>query len=152
MKLQISLLTLTAALFLSSCSSKPDTQDSHGNPITLSAYKGKWLVVNYWAEWCKPCLTELPDLNQLYEKHKAQVMVLGVNFDKMAPLQINQFAQKLAINFPLLQNFPIQRYGVTDINGLPTTFIINPEGKLTQTLHGPQTHEQLDRVLGLGAI
>ncbi len=143
------LLVIFASVVLVSCSKQADTMDSHGKPISLASYQGKWVVINYWATWCKPCVKELPDLNALYTEQKDKVMVLGVNYDKMENAEINQFAKKLGVTFPMLREFPIQKYGVKDITGLPTTFIFNPKGKLVDTLHGPQTQASLEKAMGI---
>ncbi len=132
----ILLITVTAC-------SKPDAQDSHGKPISVSDYKGKWLVINYWANWCEPCLREMPDLNDLYKKNQKQIMVIGVNFDGLPNEQINSFAKKLNISFPLLKDFPIENYGIKSIATLPVTYLVSPNGKLVATLDGPQTKESL---------
>lgn len=149
-KAYLTILVFVVATFaLASCSKQADTFDSHGKPISMASYKGKWVVINYWATWCKPCIKELPDLNALYTGQKDKVMVLGVNYDKMENQQINQFANKLAVTFPMLREFPIQKYGINDISGLPTTYIVNPEGKLAKTLHGPQTQASLEAAMGI---
>lgn len=136
-------------LLITACKPKPDAIDSNGNKIYLSDYQGKWLVINYWATWCKPCLTELPDLNALYNNHANQVMVFGMSFDALSNAEIQQFAKKLSINFPMLQIFPIGNYGITNISALPVTFLISPQGRLVKTLHGPQTQTSLLTNMGL---
>ena len=127
--------------------------DSHHRPIHLSDYRGKWLVINYWATWCQPCLTELPELNQLYLNHELnhgkQVSVLAVNFDGLSHDEINQFAHRLQLKLPLLSRFPIGQYGVENIPTLPVTFLISPQGKLSKTLYGQQTQASLLHEMGI---
>lgn len=130
-------------LFLSACHDKPDAIDSHGNPIHLSDYHGKWLVVNYWATWCKPCLVELPELNALYLAHQQNIGVLGVSFDGLSALELQQVATSLHLTLPLLSNFPLAKFGVQEIPSLPVTLLITPEGKLHKVLYGPQTQASL---------
>lgn len=121
--------------------------DSKGQTIAMQALKGKIVVVNYWATWCKPCLTEMPDLNKLYEANQAKIIVLGVNFDGLDNEKMNAFASKLQVKFPLFSQFPIEKYGIQEVAGLPTTFIISPQGKLVKTLQGPQTMASLEQAL-----
>lgn len=128
---------------LSSCHKAPDTIDSNNNPVYLSEYKDKWMVINYWATWCKPCLMELPELNAFHAQYGNKVAVLGVNFDGLPNTDIKHFADRLHLTFPLLSNFPGKKFGIDDISSLPVTFIINPQGKLFKTLYGPQTHKSL---------
>ncbi|HVV67433.1 MAG TPA: TlpA disulfide reductase family protein [Gammaproteobacteria bacterium] len=136
-------IILILACFASACNKQPDAVDSQGKAISFSDYRGKWLVVNYWATWCKPCLTELPELNALYAAHQDKLVVLGISFDHLPNTEIQQFAQPLQLKFPLLSQFPTEKFGIKDIPTLPVTFLISPQGKLTQTLYGPQTKASL---------
>lgn len=134
--------------FLVACSSQPDAKDSQGNAIRLSDYKGKWVVINYWATWCKPCLKEMPALNDLYRNNKSKLVVLGVSYDTLTNTEINTVVKKYAIQYPMLSTFPIDKLGVTHLSVLPLTFIINPAGKLIKTLKGPQTEAQFRKAIG----
>lgn len=136
---------------LGGCTQKKqvDAMDSLGNPIKLADFHGKWVIINYWAQWCKPCLKELPDLNSLYLSRQNQVVVLGVSFDPLTDQQIQQFAKKTSIQFPMLAQFPLEKLGVNNIETLPITFIISPEGKWVKTLQGPQTQQALLQAIGL---
>ena len=140
-------LTLLLALFLVACSQQPDSHDSQGNPIRLSDYKGKWVIINYWATWCKPCLTEIPALNNLYQQNKNKVVVLGVSYDKLSHTEINKVVTQFSIRYPMLSTFPIQKIGVKNVSVLPTTFIITPQGQLAKTLKGPQTKKQFAKAI-----
>ncbi len=111
--------------------------------------KGKWLVVNYWAEWCSPCLTEMPELDKFYQEHKKDVLVLGVNYEKWPANALDSFAEKFNISFPLLSEFPREKYRFGETNTLPVTFIISPHGKLVATLNGPQTAKDLLKAMNI---
>lgn len=115
--------------------------------IDLKDSPGKWLVINYWAHWCSPCLEELPELNAFHHKHKKKVLVIGVNFDHMPFNKIKSFQEKYSINFPMAKDFPIEKYGVKDVPNLPMTFIIAPNGTFKGTLFGPQTQKTLEKAL-----
>jgi thiol-disulfide isomerase/thioredoxin len=133
--LMIALLSLVLC-----CCSKAESPD-----IT---YKGHWVFVNYWANWCAPCMAELPALNQFYLKNKDKnVIVVGVSFDPKSQEDIDAFAKTLNISFPMLTSFPLKKYGIEGISTLPVTFVINPQGELLKTLHGPQTEESLENIL-----
>ncbi len=134
-------------IFASGCSHKTDAYDYQGKPIKLSAYHGKWVIINYWATWCKPCLTELPELNALYASSKNKVMVIGVSYDQLPNNELQQFAEKYSLHFPLVQHLPLQRYGVDHIASIPATYIIAPNGRLSKTLFGPQTSDSLHRAM-----
>jgi len=84
--IRLFLFSLFALMFLSSASAEPSAsfamKDLSGKTHRLADYKGKWVVLNYWAKWCPSCVDELPDLSSLYEKHKGKdLVVLGVAVD-----------------------------------------------------------------------
>ncbi|MBA3534995.1 MAG: TlpA family protein disulfide reductase [Tatlockia sp.] len=140
-------LSLLFCLTLSSLSysSQIVLKDVKGQNIPFESLKGKWVVINYWASWCQPCLDEIIELNHFYEKNKAKVALFAVNYDR-APLH-SQIAliRKYKISYPSLQFDPAPLLGLGHINGVPATFIFNPKGKLHTTLYGPQTAESLKR-------
>lgn len=144
MKLVLIILT---AFFLTACSGKPNAYDSNGKAIYFSHYKGKWIVLNYWASWCTPCAQEIPQLNTFYKQYHQQVAVFGINFDGQ-DTQVN--IKKMNIHFPtLMENNVGQYFGIQQVSGLPTTYLINPEGKLTKILQGEQTVQSLKQAMGL---
>lgn len=129
---------LLFSLVLISCG-RPDSQDSEGNPVYFNKHKGKWIILNYWASWCKPCYEEIPQLNKLANNHTEELVIYGVNFDQLSKERIQHFANKLEVDYPLLVTNPGPQFGITDVPNLPATFIISPQGKLVATLYGPQT-------------
>lgn len=143
------LLVLFTSLMMGACNRAPDAIDSTGKPIKLSEYKGKWVVINYWASWCAPCLRELPELDKLAQTKSNQLVVLGVNFDGQTKHDIQIFGNSLDLHFPLLSQFPKEKWGINDIPVLPTTFLISPAGKLVTTLQGPQTQASLLKAMQL---
>lgn len=107
--------------------------------------QGRWLLVNYWAIWCKPCIKEIPELNALQAQHP-ELRVLGVNYDR-PPLPLLQAqADKLAIGFPLLLSDPAG-LGLQVPNLLPTSYLLDPSGRLVKTLRGPQTAGAIEALL-----
>lgn len=132
---------LSCALIITACS-KPDTIDHKGNPVRLSDYKGKWVIINYWATWCRPCIKEMAVLKKLYQKHKKKLIVLGVSFDLLTNDQITDVVRQYRIKYPMMSSFPIQKVGINSIDVLPISYIINPQGKLIKTLKGPQSSSQ----------
>ncbi len=146
---KIIFLTIVVLILAVTCSRQAPIDDSFGNPIRLSDYHGKWVLINYWAAWCGPCLKEMPALNRLCQRYKNQVVVLGVNFDHLSNDQLQKLKQRFAINYPVLSQFPIETVSKDAIDVVPTTFIINPQGKLFAILKGPQTDQQLIQQLHL---
>ncbi len=141
------LCVLSVALIIAACS-RPDTIDSKGNPIRLSDYQGKWVIINYWATWCKPCVKEITVLKKLYQRHKKNLVVLGVSFDLLTNDQIADIVRQYRIKYPMMSSFPIQKLGVKSIDVLPISYIVNPQGKLTKILKGPQSKSQFLTAIG----
>jgi thiol-disulfide isomerase/thioredoxin len=121
---------------------KPVFHDTQGNVIDFG---NKWVVVNYWAPWCGICFKEIPELNSYYQNNKASdVVFVGVNYDHLPKDKLKQAIQKMDIQFPVLLEDPKNIYGFGELEILPTTFIINPKGKVAKTIIGPNTEESLN--------
>ncbi|ARN74897.1 TlpA family protein disulfide reductase [Oceanicoccus sagamiensis] len=136
----LSLLCILVAL--SGCG-KSDFQDHRGNSGNFSDYQGKWMIINYWAVWCKPCIEEIPELNHFAESNSDTVVLFGVDYDNNQGEKLQQGIDKLGINFPVLTTDPAISLQYQRPNVLPTTLIFNPEGKLHRSLKGPQTEQTL---------
>lgn len=119
-----------------------------GQVISLSAYPNKWLVLNYWASWCKPCYTEIPELNKLVAAYPNDILLLGVSYDLADEKQKLALAKKIGIRFPTLAVDPAAELGLEQVLVLPTTFIFNPEGQLVAKLTGEQTKASLEEKMG----
>jgi thiol-disulfide isomerase/thioredoxin len=104
--------------------------DTKGKTHTLSGYKGKWVLVNYWATWCPPCLEEIPDLVALHENKKNNLVVIGVAMDYKNAKQVTDFADGLLVEYPIVLGTPAVVRQIGPVQGLPTTYLFNPEGKM----------------------
>lgn len=121
--------------------------DQKGEPVAAERLEGHWLVVNYWAEWCGPCRSEIPELNQLAAQAPEGVTLVGVNYDGLEGDELLQSAQALGIEFLVLQSDPAERYGLPRANVLPSTYIVDPRGRLREQLVGEQNAAGLREVL-----
>ncbi len=104
--------------------------DTNGKTHTLSGYKGKWVLVNYWATWCPPCLEEIPDLIALHGDKKNNLVVIGVAMDYRNAKQVTDFADGLLVDYPIVLGTPRIVRQIGPVQGLPTTYLYNPEGKM----------------------
>lgn len=146
--LKFSLILITA-LFISGCA--PDAVDSFGHPIRISDYRGKWVVINYWASWCGECIQEIPELNKLVRYYKDKVVVLGVTVDNFDNMALRTLGEGYRVEYPLLLHFPIEKFGLKP-HSLPVTYILDPNGKLYKVLTGPQKFENFQAVMKLPPI
>lgn len=105
--------------------------DLNGNVQSFEQYKGKWVVVNYWATWCKTCLKEIPDLIEFHKNNKDKnIVVVGINFESIKEEQLKKFVADKNIPFMVLNAEPAPKTPLGRVPALPTTYIINPQGKV----------------------
>jgi len=122
--------------------------DVNGNPRSLSEFRGKWVIVNYWATWCPPCLDEIPDLVEFHEKHKDKdAVVLGINFEESDPAYLHEFVDTHFMSYPVLNMEPVPVTPLGPVLGLPTTYIISPQGERVARQEGPITAEAIEAFL-----
>ncbi|WP_024666371.1 TlpA disulfide reductase family protein [Pseudomonas syringae] len=135
----IAAVILFGSLLLSGCGVDLGT-DQNGQKVASERIKGHWLVVNYWAEWCGPCRTEVPEFNALSEQLKdKKVTVLGVNFDNLQGDELKNAANALGIKFTVLAQDPAEQYSLPPSEALPVTYIIDDKGKMREQLLGEQS-------------
>ena len=121
--------------------------DTKGKTHTLSGYKGKWVLVNYWATWCPPCLEEIPDLVALHEDRKNNLVVIGVAMDYRNARQVTDFAESMLVDYPIvLGNDEVVRQ-IGPVQGLPTTYLYNPDGRMVAQQVGAITREMVERYI-----
>ena len=125
---------LIVAGLLGACSPAPEFSDGSGEPVSLRHFVGKPLLVNYFAPWCAPCLREMPHLNAL--SAEGQIAVVIINYDPATPAELGKLAGQYQIKAPLLvenegASLPFPRPGA-----LPTSYLLDSEGKLKQTFVG----------------
>lgn len=124
--------------------------DTKGNIFTEKNTRGKYLVVNFWATWCSPCLKEIPAFVEFYEENSEHVEILGLDFEPVNIELINEFVERFSINYPLILYTHINDSEYTkfgEIVGMPTTLIYSPDGELLQTFMGEITIEDLKKYI-----
>lgn len=119
-----------------------------GDEVNLRQLEGqKVVVVNFWATWCGPCRHEIPDFNAVYSRYRERgVEFLGIAVDESPETVVPEFMQDHPISYPVLLGSPdlTFRYGV---RGLPTTFIIDRNGKVTKRTIGAMSAQMLETEL-----
>src|SRR6478752_843462 len=107
--------------------------DLDGKSVSFADLKGKVVLVNFWATWCPPCRAEIPDLVKLQEKYRDKLVVLGISEDEDAsPQEVKAFGAEQKMNYPIVMLTPELSKIFKGVSALPTTFVIDPEGKIRQ--------------------
>ena len=141
------LAALCAALPLAAEEVDFTLPDVAGKSVSLSDFRGKWVIVNYWATWCPPCLDEIPDLVSLYEDNRDSVVVLGVNYEEVNEGYLKEFVDSHLISYPVVRSEPVPVTPLGPVLGLPTTYIISPQGERVARQEGPVTRKAIEAYL-----
>ena len=118
-----------------------DTLD-HG-VFDLAAHRGEWVVVNFWATWCKPCLKEIPDLSAFHYSRQ-DVTVIGLAYEEIEPDDLRAFLRKVPASYPIAILDVYDPPAAFDTpRGLPMTYLIAPDGTVARQFLGPVTSAEL---------
>lgn len=121
-------------------------EDLDGREHTLDDYHGRVVVVNFWATWCPPCREELPSLQRLWEAQGPEgLVVLGVNVGEDAD-RIFFFTADYPVDFPLLLDRDATAIDTWPVRGIPTTFVIDPEGRIAGRAIGAREFDHPDMI------
>jgi cytochrome c biogenesis protein CcmG/thiol:disulfide interchange protein DsbE len=112
-------------------------QDLNGKQVSLSDFKAKVVILDFWATWCGPCVIEIPHFVELYEQYKDQgFAMVGISVDRKGISVVKSFAQKHQVNYPILMTDGQVEKAYGDITGIPTTFVIDSAGKIRRKYVG----------------
>lgn len=117
-----------------------------GTTMRLSDYRGKAILLNFWASWCRPCREEIPWFVDFQNKYGAQgLQVLGISVDNTDPKEVAEFIRRRGVNYPVLaaDDKVVEAYG--GVEGLPTTFFIGRDGHITHLVEGLVGHDEAER-------
>ena len=107
-------------------------KDLEGKELKLEAFRGKVILLNFWATWCGPCREEIPSLIELQKRYKDRLQVIGLAVDEDDEAYVRKFAGTEGINYPIAMSSTEVRVAYGGVSALPTVFVINTEGRLVQ--------------------
>ena len=112
-------------------------KDLQGREVSLKSYRGKVVLLNFWATWCPPCRKEIPSMVKLYKRYKDKGLeIIGVNLDKLDKSGVEKFSLEYNIDFPILLDPAGKVATLYGITVLPTTFILDRNGKIQEKVAG----------------
>lgn len=118
---------------------------STGKAVKLSDYRGKAVLLNFWATWCPPCKVEIPWFVDLQKQYGPDgLAVVGVAMDDASEQEISKFAQDMGINYPVLLGTDKVGAAYGGVEGLPTTFYIGRDGKILERVEGLHSHREIE--------
>jgi len=144
----ISALVLLIALPLATQAVDMPLTAVDGSQTNLKQYEGKWVVVNYWATWCPPCIVEMPELQSFHDEHASRdALVIGINYELISQQRLQGFLDDYFISYPNFVSQPGQQSELGLIPGLPTTFLVSPAGKVVARQVGPVTRDMIEQFI-----
>ena len=139
------IITLISVIVLTGCQ-KFDIDVYNGPDTSLENLKGKWVVINYWADWCPPCLKEMPELVN-FANANPDINVYAFNYDELEISELKPQLKKFSVDIPSIISHPRDIWGIKTPQTIPATYFINTDGELGLSLFKPQTEETLTNQL-----
>ncbi len=142
------MLVLMLAFSPASHAADFELEDIEGKIHRLEDYRGKWVLVNFWATWCSPCLTEIPELSSLHDAHKDKdLLVIGIALQSESRSTVADFAREHGISYPVvLGDFKMARK-IGSVDVLPSSFLYNPKGELVNYQAGVVTRDVIENYI-----
>ena len=139
------IITLLSLFIIFGCQ-KNDIEVFNGSNTSMEKLQGQWIVVNYWADWCAPCIKEIPELVD-FAHENSDILVYAFNFDELDSEDLAPVAKKFKVDIPSLISHPREIWGIETPPAVPATFFIDPNGVLVKSFFRPQTKDSLNSIL-----
>ena len=141
--------TLLAACFLlfslGVASNEFTLEDTQGKTHRLADYRGKWVLVNFWATWCPPCLDEIPELISLHNAHHDKdLVVIGIAMDSGSTKKVTDFAHAHGISYPIVMGDRKVTAQIGSVDVLPVSYLYNPNGEPASYQAGEVTRASVE--------
>lgn len=143
--LLILILILTSGISFAKKAADFTFKDLSGKDVSLADFKGKVIILNFWATWCGPCIYEMPDLEKLYQKyHQEGLQVIGLTLQSPKK-QVPQKIAQAGVTYPILLDAEeaVESYG--PFSSIPQTYIIDRQGEIVAEIIGMQSYSQFEK-------
>ena len=152
MKLRIITIILVFVLLPAASDGQPrkprelNLKDINGRQIRLSQYRGKVVLINFWATWCPPCRAEIPDLVRLQREYRGRgLRVIGVTYPPQTLSEVRQFVRQSKINYPVALGTKETKLRFTSIETMPMTIVIGRDGTVQDIIEGILLPEEIEQ-------
>ena len=120
-------------------------KDVNGRTVRLSDYRGRVVLINFWATWCPPCRAEMPDLVRLQREHAKQgLQIIGITYPPERKLRVRRFARSLKVNYPIILGTRQIKARFSSEETLPLTVVIDRDGKVSNIISGILLREEFE--------
>ncbi|HXQ68902.1 MAG TPA: TlpA disulfide reductase family protein [Pyrinomonadaceae bacterium] len=120
-------------------------KDINGRTVRLRAYRGKVVLINFWATWCPPCRAEMPDLVRLQREHRKQgLQIIGITYPPEIKTRVRRFARSLKVNYPIILGTRQIKERFSSEDTLPLTVVIDRDGKIKEIISGILLRQEFD--------
>jgi len=124
-----------------------EAQTLAGETLRLADLRGKMVLINFWATWCEPCKAEMPDLQAVYESYQTRgLRVLGINLGE-SKNDVQTWVNQLGLTFDIMMDDRQQIASQYQIRGQPTSYLVAPDGVITQIYYGPTIRANLEAAI-----
>ncbi|OGV25891.1 MAG: hypothetical protein A3F18_02965 [Legionellales bacterium RIFCSPHIGHO2_12_FULL_37_14] len=118
-----------------------------GKSLYLSELKGRWVLINFWASWCEPCISEIQEFNRFYKTNGQKMQLFAVNIDEVDPKEQLKLANAFNLSYPSLDADKTRASLGKHIEIVPTTIVFSPDGKLKNIYYGQMNYANLKQIL-----
>jgi len=142
---RIALFTVLLVCSWIACAADFSLVDMQGKTHRLADYRGKWVLVNFWATWCPPCLNEIPELISLHNAHHDKdLQVIGIAMDSGSSSKVADFAQAHGISYPVVMGDRKVTAQIGAVEVLPISYLYNPQGEQVSYQAGEVTRASIE--------